>query len=173
MLRRQHDEGHPVDSVDARGERLDLLARSELACVERHRDAFRPADPVALHHADLLWPVDVLHIQQFIGVLCDAEKPLRHLPPLHLCAATLARTVLDLLVGEGGLVLRAPVGRAFGSVRQTGFEHLQEEVLIPVVVLRIAGDDLPRPVVGVAHEVELTAQVGYAVVSPLAGVDIV
>ena len=153
--------------------RVDLLARRELARVERDSHALRPADPVALHHADLLRPVDLVHVQQFIGVLRDAKEPLRQVPPLHGRLATLARPVLNLLVGQRGLVLRAPVGCAFGPVGQAGLEHLQEEILVPPVVLRIAGDHLPRPVVRVAHEAELAAQVLYSIVCPLARVDVV
>ncbi|MPN18402.1 hypothetical protein SDC9_165762 [bioreactor metagenome] len=60
--------------------------------------------------------------------------------------AALALTVDDLLVGQHGLVVRAPVDVGVLAVGQATLEELQEEPLSPVVVLGVAGVQLPRPV---------------------------
>ena len=60
--------------------------------------------------------------------------------------AALAQAGDHLLVGEHGLVVRAPVDRAVLAVGQPALEHLQEEPLVPAVVLRVAGVEHAVPV---------------------------
>ena len=70
------------------------------------------ADPVGLHRVYAVGPVDAAEVEEFVGVLGDPEEPLLQVPPGHRGATTLARAVWqDLLVGEGGLAGRAPIGR--------------------------------------------------------------
>ena len=64
----------------------------------------------------------------------------------HRRPAALAAPVDDLLVGEHGLVLRAPVDRRLGAVGQPALVELQEDPLGPAVVARLVGGQLARPV---------------------------
>ncbi len=59
-----------------------------------------------LHQAHFLRPlVERLQgFQQLVGILGDAEEPLRQLALLHKRAGTPAASVDDLLVGEHGVV---------------------------------------------------------------------
>ena len=126
---------------------------------EHHPRALGAADPVALHGEHALGPVDQLGhvVQQALGVVGDAQEPLRQLAQLHLGAAALAAPVDDLLVGEHGLVLGAPVDRRLAPLGQAALEEAQEEPLGPAVVLGIAGGDLGVPVDGEAQALELLA----------------
>ena len=72
----------------------------------------------------------------------------------------------DLLARQDDLVLRAPVDGAHGLVGQPGLEELQEQPLLPAVVLGVAGDDLARPVEAGAHEPHLAAHVVDVAVRP-------
>src|SRR3546814_14966581 len=106
-------------------------------------------DPVALHLDDLLRPEPlelVQIIQQAVGVVGDLEVPLRQLLLDHLVAAALAVAVDHLLVGEHGLVEGAPVDRALLAVGQTPLVELEEQPLVPPVVLRIARVAQPAPI---------------------------
>ena len=129
---------------------------------EDHVGAGRLADPVALHGEHPLGPrlqlVEVL--QQPLGVVGDAEEPLRQLLGLHQAVAALARPFDDLLVGQHGLARRTPVDRRFLLVGETLLVQLQEEPLRPLVVLGPAGDHLPGPVDGHAQPAQLPVDGG-------------
>ena len=85
-------------------------------------------------------------VEQRVGVGGDAEEPLVEAPRLDGGSAALAAAVDDLLVGQHGLVVRAPVHRCFLAVGEAGLEELQEEPLRPAVVLRLVRRDLAIPV---------------------------
>ena len=145
MLRREHEEGRPEQRVGTGGEHRDVDV--ELLDPEEDLRAFRPADPVALHRQHAFRPVQILHlVEQVVGVGGDAEEPLLELARLDLEPATLATAVLDLLVREHGLVVRAPVDDRRLSVGLPRLEELQEEPLRPAVVLGVVRRELPRPV---------------------------
>ena len=121
------------------------------AALDRELDvgAGRAADPVPLHGQHPVGPVALQRGrvgQQPVGVLGDLEVPLGQHPADHLGAAALAPAVDDLLVGQHGLVLRAPVDVAALAVGQAALEEPQEQPLVPPVVLRVAGLQPPRPV---------------------------
>ncbi len=65
---------------------------------------------------------------------------------LYLRAAALAAAVDDLLVGEHGLVVGAPLDRGLLAVREPGVKELQEDPLRPAVVARFVRGELARPV---------------------------
>ena len=148
----QHDERHAEDRVDARREGSQRrLIEAVLGYVELDVDALAAADPVGLHDVDLLWPVDLGLVQQLVRVLRDAEQPLVQLAANDLGVAALAAAVHDLLVGQHGVVGRAPVGGREVAVGQTGLQELQEYPLVPPVVLGHARDELAVPVVDCPH----------------------
>ena len=151
VLRGQHHEGRAPQRVRAGREHLD---RAGLG-LERDLRALGAADPVRLHRLDLVGPVEALEVEQLVGVVGDLEVPLRHEPALDQRARAVAAAVDDLLVGEHGLIDRVPVDHALLAVGEAALEHAQEHPLVPAVVLRVAGDDLLRPVEHRAHLLEL------------------
>ena len=108
------------------------------------------ADPVALHREDALRPADeaVTPLEELLRVGRDLEVPALDLLRDHLGVAAPAAPGLDLLVGEHGLTARAPVDARALLVREPALEHLDEDELLPAVVLGIARRDLAVPVVG-------------------------
>ena len=129
---------------------------------------FRTADPVALHGLHGVRPVVQLIqiVQQLIGVGGDFNKPLRDLFTLDFGVAAPAAAVDNLLVGQYGLVVRAPVHRGGFFVHQAFFVQLGEELLLPAVVFRGAGRQLAAPVIAEAQHFELVFHVGDVVVGP-------
>ena len=172
VLGGQHDERHAKDRVDARREgRQRRLVETVLGYVELDVDALAAADPVRLHDVDLLWPVDLGLVQQLVRVLRDAEQPLVQLAANHLGVAALAAAVDDLLVGQDGVVGRAPVGGREVAVGQPGLQELQEYPLVPAVVLGHAGHELAVPVVDGPHRAELQAHLFDVAHGPLGRMD--
>ena len=144
---RHHHERRAVQGVGARGEDAHGL----LAAVdgERHPRTLGAADPVALHRQHALGPLalELLHVvEQPLGVVGDLEVPLRQLTLRHDGTAPLAEPLHDLLVGEHGLVVGAPVDERGLAVRQPALEQAQEQPLRPAVVLRVGGVQTTRPV---------------------------
>ena len=145
MLGRHHEEGGAEQRV--RAGREDRIVDADLRTGERHLRALGAADPVALHRLDVRRPLDrVQVVEQAVGVVGDAEEPLLQLARLDRRAAALAAAVDDLLVGEHGRVLGAPVDRGLLAVGQPALEQLQEDPLGPAVVARLVGAELARPV---------------------------
>ena len=176
MLGRQDHEGRPEQRVRPCREDADLVT-ARLVVVGRDREddlgALRAADPVRLHQADRLGPVDLAEVQQLVGVAGQPQEPLlqvtlddrRPAPPADAVGA------LDLFARQHDLVLRAPVDGRHRAVGQPGLEELQEQPLVPAVVLGIAGDDLGIPVEGRAHRLELARLLLDIAHRPLTGMD--
>ena len=172
MLRRQGHEGDSIDGVRAGGEDGDALAfvfQGELDA-----GAFALADPMFLHQDHALGPVDQLaEVQQFLGVVRDAEIPLFQLFLRHFAVAAPALAVFHLLVGEHGLAFLTPVLPAFFAVNQPFFIELFEEELPPFVIFGAAGAYLALPIQAEAHEVELDAHGGDVFLGGDAGMGVV
>ena len=138
---------------------------------EIHIGAFAASDPVALHGADLLRPAfhAVEALQQFLCIVGDAERPLLEFALLdRRVFVTPAAAVHDLLIGEHGGTVRAPVHLALLSVGQALLKQLEEEPLVPAVILGQAGCDLARPVIAEAEALHLCLHGGNVVERPLA-----
>ena len=127
-----------------------------------------PADPVLLHLQDVLGPLPERGVagEELLGVGRDPQEPLLHLLLGDGRFAAPAAAADDLLVGQDGLALRAPVDPAFLAVGQAALEHAQEDPLVPLVVVGEAGVDLAAPVVADAHALELGPHVGDVVEGP-------
>ncbi len=180
MLRRHGAERDAHDGVGARGEHPQPAVLHELAAsaadVVREREAhpFALADPVLLHQPHALRPAvqvsgvgGVGHVgQQLFGVLRDREVIPGDLAPLHERVAAPAAAVDHLLVGEHRLVDRIPVDDLRLLVGDALVEQLQEEPLVPLVVARIAGGELARPVQREAERLHLRLHVGDVVARP-------
>ena len=154
MLRRDRAERDAHDGVGARGEHVHAPVADQAAGVvldvvwkrEAHADAL--ADPVGLHRLHALRPTGHLVevTQKLLGVVGDLQVIHRDLALLDRRARAPALAVDHLLVGEHGLVDRIPVDDAGLQVRDALLEHLEEQPLVPAVVLGVAGRELARPV---------------------------
>ncbi len=173
MLRRKLHRGRAENRIDARGEDADLRSRRPGVALKLEIDqrAFAAADPVALHGAHFLGPaLELVEIaQQLFGVLGRAHEPLLQLALLdERVFVAPAASVDDLLVGQHRRALRAPVHLALLAIDQSLLVELEEEPLVPAVVIGQAGGDLARPVVGEAEALHLRLHVGDVAERPLA-----
>ena len=176
VLGRDGAEGHAHDGVGARGEDVHAPALDHFTVVaadvvrEGEAHALALADPVFLHQLDALGPARqvLVHVlQQLVGVLRDLQVVAGDLALLDHRAAAPAAAVDDLLVGQHGLVHRVPVDDLRAPLGDAGLQHLQEQPLVPLVVVGRAGGDLAAPVDGQAHGLHLALHVGDVVVGPL------
>jgi hypothetical protein len=173
VLGRQYKEGRAEERVRPGGE--DRQVDVELFDPEDHLGALRAPDPVPLHRQDALGPrFEQLHLlEQPVGVGSDTEEPLLEPTGLHEVSAPLAAPVDHLLVGEHGLVVRAPVDRRLLAVGEPRLEELEEEPLRPAVVLGLVRRQHALPVDRPAHSLHLPPDRGdvalrhFARVAPL------
>ena len=137
VLGGQAHEGGPAQRVRPRGEHVDGQAGA--LDLEGQLRAHALADPVLLHGDDAFGPAalkELQVVQQLIRVRGDLEEPLLQLLLLHLAVAAPALAFLHLLVGQHGVAVVAPVHGRVLAVGQAALQHLGEEALLPLVVLR-------------------------------------
>ena len=86
MLRGDHGVGHAETGVRPRRENPELQFLPALDG-QVELGALGTADPVALHHLDLLGPVEIVErFEELVGVRRDPEEPLLELAPLDQVA---------------------------------------------------------------------------------------
>ena len=171
MLRGDDHVGDAEEGIAAGGVNRQLVA---VGGGEVHLGTFGPADPVLLLDLHTFNIVQIVQIvDETVGVLGDSQHPLALLLADDLTAAALAHAVHDLFVGQDDLAAGAPVDGHGRLVGQALLEHLQEDPLGPLVVVRIGGVDLPVPVEGVAQHMQLLAEVLNVVVGHLSRMDMV
>ena len=158
--------GHTHEGVRTGGVDLEVLGLT--VDIEADVDPFGAANPVALHGLDHLRPafqiVDV--VQQLFGVVGDLDEPLGDLFLLHRGVTAPAAVVDNLLVGQYGHVVRAPVDGGGLLVDQALLVELGEEPLLPAVVVRLAGGQLPIPVIAQTQHLQLVLHVFDVFVGP-------
>ena len=173
MLRRQHEESYAEYGVDARGEGADLpFLDVVVRDVEPDVHALAASDPVPLHREDLVRPfLQSVEVQQFVGVVGDAEEPLLEIAAGDGCFAPLAFAVEHLFVGEYRLARWAPHHGRFLAVGEAALVQLDEEPLVPAIVLGQAADHFAVPVVDRADGTQLPAHVLHVGHGPFVGMD--
>ena len=176
MIGRDRHELRAEQSVRPR--RIDVeLARLRFALErpkrrriddEPDQEPLRPPDPVLLHQADFFRPAleTVEACQQIVGIVGDLEKPLGELAALDRRARAPAAPVDHLLVGEHRLVDRVPVDLRFLARDEACGEKIEEQLLLVLVIARIAGRDLARPVEREPHRLQLRPHGGDIGVGP-------
>ena len=124
MFRRDRAEARPEQRVVPRG--VDVEPAVEPDDGEGDAQPLGAADPVLLHRPHLVGPALQLAERraQLLGVVGDAQEPLRHLALLDLGAGAPAAPVDHLLVGQHRAVDRVPVDPAAGAVQEPGFEEV-------------------------------------------------
>ncbi len=172
IFRCQHHKGNAIDSVRARGE-YSYLFFIHAGTVQRERDfrALAAPHPVGLHGLDALRPVQPIVPHQFVGIPGYTEEPLLQIAFYNRRIAAPAAAVNHLLVSQHRLAFGTPVHRGLGAVGQPGLPQLQEKPLRPFVIFRLAGDNLPVPVVDSADAFKLLAHVFDIGHSPCFGMD--
>ena len=180
MFRRNRDEGDTHDGVDTCSEHVHLavlnrLPRSIFDVVwERETHALRFADPVFLNGAQAIRPAGQFMqrgVEQFLGVLRDVQVVAGNLAPFHQRARAPSATVDHLLVGKHRLIDRIPVHDLRLAIGEAVFQTLQEEPLIPLVILRVAGGEFARPVKREAERIALRLHGADVFVGPCGGRD--
>ena len=125
-------------------------------------------DPVALHRQNGIGPArhTLGTFKKLFSVVGYAEEPLIQLFLFNLILAAPATFFLNLLIGEHRFAFWAPVDSSTFLVGQPLLHHLQEDQLLPAIIVRLAGRQLPVPVIGQAHALELGAHVGNILPGP-------
>src|SRR6267142_1325078 len=137
----EDDRACAIDGVDARGENLDGLDASNIGYREPDTRADGFADPIALHGDHAIGPGAFEFFQIFkelIGVVSGFEEPLLDFTGLDqgVFVPPAIAAVYDLLVGEDGAALGAPIDAALLAIGETTLEHAQKKPLIPTIVSR-------------------------------------
>src|SRR5712671_6860759 len=160
-----------VDGVDARGENLDGFDAGNIGYREPDARADGFADPIALHGDHAVGPSAFKFFQIFkelIGVVSGLQKPLLDFTGLDegIFVAPAVAAVDDLLVGQHGAALGAPVDAALFAISEATLEHAQKKPLIPTIVLGIAGGDFAPPVVAETEAAQHALKFGDVVSRP-------
>src|SRR6266853_692765 len=148
----EDDSAGAVDGVDAGGEDFYGLDARNVRYSKPHTRADGFADPIALHGDDAIGPRALEFFQIFkelIGVVSGLQKPLLDFAGLDqgIFVPPAVAAVDDLLVGEDGAALGAPVDATLFAISETTLEHAQKKPLIPTIVSGIAGGDFAPPIV--------------------------
>ena len=171
MLGRDDHVGRAEQSVRTGGVDGQGIA---LGGLEVDLRAGRASDPVLLLGLDALDVVDVIQIvDQALGVLGDGQHPLALGLAHDLGTAALAYAANDFLVCQHALTGGAPVDGHLLLVCQTVLEQLEEDPLGPLIVVRVGGVDLTRPVKGQAERLELALEACDVLLGDLCRMDVV
>ena len=139
-IRCDHHERGAKQRVRARGENSDGFVATFDG--ELHVGTLRATDPVALHRQHLARPVAlefVEVVEQAVGVVGDLEVPLCELLLDDHRTGAFGRAIgQNLLVGKHCLVYRVPVDPRVFAVGEALLVHLEEQPLVPLVVLGVA-----------------------------------
>ena len=106
-------------------------------------------------------------VQQLLRVVGNGQVVAGNLALFYQRAGAPAAPVDHLLIGQHGLIDRVPVHDLGLAVGNALVQHLQEQPLVPLVVLGVAGGDFAAPVDGQAHRLHLLFHVRNVVVRPL------
>ena len=150
MVDREGRERGAVQRVGPRREDLELafVGARRIRELPEHARAAALADPVGLHHADLLGPAieRAQTLQQLVGEVRDLEVPLRQLAALDGGAGAPALALDHLLVGQHGVVDRIPVHPGLAAVGEPRLPEVKEHLLLVAIVGGIARGELATPV---------------------------
>ena len=176
MVRRDRHELRAEQGV--RAGRIDVefarpgfaLERAERRRIddEPNREALRAPDPVLLHQPDFFRPaLEMIEAcEQIVGIVGDLEEPLGELALLDRRARAPAAPVDHLLVGEHRVIDRVPIDLRLLARDEASREEIEEQLLLVLVIARIAGRDLARPVEREAHRLQLRPHGGDIGVGP-------
>eukprot|EP00048_Salpingoeca_helianthica_P006904 m.104185 g.104185 ORF g.104185 m.104185 type:complete len:420 (+) comp14167_c0_seq1:1660-2919(+) len=172
-VRTNGNKRHAEESVRPRGEHVKLSrCRAPGWQDDREGDGstLGAAKPVALQVEHGRGPMHARQAGgQALGVLRNAQEPLPQQTAFHLGPGpprSAAR--VHLLVGQHGVVDGIPVDGSGALVGKAALMHAQEQPLGPLVIARVTGRDLARPVKRKAQRLQLLLHGGNVSVCPLA-----
>ena len=170
MVGADRHERRPHQRVGAGRVNLDLREIGAVHRVEAELQPARAPDPVRLHQPHFFRPAfkPVDRLKQLLGVIRDAEEPLRQLAPFHRRVRAPALAVDHLFVGQHGHVHRIPVDHRGLAIDQPGVQHVQEQRLLLGDVIVVAGGELAAPVDAQAQRFQLPAHGGDVAIGPVA-----
>ena len=176
VIGRDRQERRAEQRIGTRGEDLDDLDAFRRGTGDRREadeQSLRAPDPVRLHQADFVGPAleRVERIEQLLRVGGDLEHPFGLLALLDERAGAPAAAVDHLFVREHGAVYRVPIHLPRLAIDEPRREHVEEELLLLVVIFEIASGELAGPVERQAHALELVAHRRDIVVGPFGGMD--
>ena len=95
----------------------------------------RFSDPIPLHLLETFGPIQFIQVfKEPLGICCDLQHPLPHLPPLNRIAGLNVFSVFNLLVGEDSSKRRTPINGYIFEVCQPFLVEFEENPLRPLVV---------------------------------------
>src|SRR5215204_2532911 len=168
MLGRQHDSSRAIDSVDACREHTNLFVTVFYGEVDKR--TFTAADPIALTFQNFFGPgvFDLFDVgDELLCVFGDAQEPLFQVSFFNRGTTPPADPSRRLFVRQYGLLFWTPVNLRSLLVSQTSLEHLQEEPLVPLVIVGAVRSNFARPVVADAETLHLPAHMRDVVFGPI------
>src|SRR5690606_3538460 len=141
-------EGDAHDGVGACGKYIHAAVLHKLAVGvsdvmgEGETNALTAANPVFLHDAHALGPAfqPIFNfVQQFVSVIGNAQVIAGNFAFLDHRARAPSTPVNNLFVGQYGLINGVPVDHLSFAIGDAFFKHFQENPLVPLVIVGIAG----------------------------------
>ena len=147
VLRGENHESHSKQCIRTCCEYFQRLV--EILDLEYRVRAGALAYPVLLHGLDFFRPSrKIIEIfKQFVSVIRDLQAPLRESLFAYRALASFAFSIYYLFISEHSFTSRAPVDLSLFFIRETFVVELDEDVLHPLIILRIAGLYFPVPVI--------------------------
>ena len=135
----QNEEGNTEHSVGTGGEDGELYVA--VCHLYLHLGTFATSYPVLLCLLNTIAPLyGVQAIQKSLGISAHTQTPLTHLLLLNGISATLAHTVDNLVVGQHGTQLGAPVNHCLAKECDT-VVHQRLALLLLAHCLPLAGTE--------------------------------
>ena len=141
---------------------------------ETHPGRF--TNPVFLHRADTIRPAGEFGFnafQQFFRIRGNRQVVSGDFAFLDRCTGAPAFAVDDLFVRQHSLINRIPVHHLRLAIGDAFFQHFQEQPLVPLVIVRVAGGDFTRPIERQTQRLHLRFHVSDIGVGPFGGRHIV
>ena len=105
--------------------------------------------------------------QQLFRVSGDFHEPLGNVLAFHLGVAAPATALDHLFIRQHGQIVGAPVDRCGLAIHQAFLVQAGKQPLFPAVIVRIAGRQLPLPVIGEAQALQLATHIVDILAGPL------
>src|SRR6185436_3836200 len=167
----QHNRSCAEDRIDACGEDPDLL----VAVFDRKIDkgTFTSTNPIALALQYLFRPAsfDLVDVSnKLFRIVRNLQEPLFEIALLDCRSTSPTDSTRRLFVRKDRLFLRAPVNLRNFLICQISLQHLQEEPLVPLVIVWTVGCNFTTPVVADPQTLQLPSHVFDVVFCPVARV---
>ena len=155
MFRSDGTESDTHDSVSTCCEYVELAILNKISMrisnlmLECKTDATTFTNPILLHCFDALRPTQSIKTrEQLLCIGRDIEVITRDFTFLYQSSRAPTTTIDYLLICQDCLIDRIPIYYLSFAIRNSLFEHLQKEPLIPTIVIWTASGYFTRPING-------------------------